>query len=56
MVVGKKVGFPNPSVLPVKGTLVLNPPVGGVTGQCGETNFPSSSCKRNKRGTTVTCK
>jgi hypothetical protein len=55
MVVGKKVGFPNPSVLPVKGTLVLNAPL-APTGQCGETNFASSSCKRNKKGSTVTCK
>jgi hypothetical protein len=55
MVVGKKVGFPNPSVLPISGTLVLNPPL-AVNGQCGETNFASGSCKRNKKGTTVTCK
>jgi hypothetical protein len=54
-VTGKSVGIANPTVLPVKGTLVIDSPL-AMTGQCGETGFSSTSCKRNKKGSTLTCR
>jgi hypothetical protein len=41
--------------LPVKATVVLDPPSAETTGQCTEAEY-SSECRFNKAGTTVRCK
>ena len=52
---GKNVGFVDPPALPVKGTFVIDSP-NATTGQCGETGFATSACKRNGKGSKLTCK